>query len=126
MQDKLFTHLQTLSESQLHDLLAALLRSMGYKRVQITHGSLEFGRDLVFQEVDKLGRNIWRGVQAKVTPLTGNLASDKGLRAVLRQCETALDTEFLTPSGDKVYLNQVWLVTTRSLSETAKNSVRDV
>ncbi len=122
MQAQLFSWLQTLTEDRVQQLLSDLLREMGYERVTVTHGPLEQGRDIVFLEVDKLGREVWRAIQVKVTPLTGNLSAAKGLRAALEQCEAALDSEFVTSSGEKVMLAEAWLITTKQLSEAAKLS----
>jgi len=96
---------------------------MGFRHVTITHGTLEHGRDLVFAETDKLGREIWRAIQAKATSVSGSLSSPDGLRAVLRQCEAALDTEWTTAAGAKIRIREVWLVTTGAVSEQAKASV---
>lgn len=116
--------LQSLNEDQVYPLIRDLLKTMGYKRVTITHGTQEYGRDLVFLDVDKLGREIWYAVQVKVTALIGSMSSDKSFRGTLNQCEAALDTPYTTSDGKNVRIDEVWLITTKPLSESAKASAQ--
>jgi len=97
---------------------------MGYERVTITHGTLEFGRDICFLEVDRLGRQIWRGVQIKASTVSGSLSSDAGIRNILNQCQAALDTPYVTSEGKEVLLYEIILISTHPISEHAKLSVK--
>ncbi|NKE73407.1 restriction endonuclease [Candidatus Manganitrophus noduliformans] len=124
MNKSLAEYLQSLSETDLYPLIRDLLRVMGYKQVTITHGPLEVGRDLVFLESDPIGRHIWRGVQVKTDSLTGSLATEKGARAVINQCEAALDTPYTDPNGQEVGLFEVWLVSPYPVSDFAKLSIK--
>lgn len=114
--------LQTGPEKTLHQVLADLLREMGYQRVSITHGTLEFGRDLVFMQVDPIGREIWRSIQAKIEAPTGSLSDSKGLRSLATQCQAALDTPYVDEAGQQHRIQEVWIVTPHVLSEQAKLS----
>jgi hypothetical protein len=96
---------------------------MGYQKVTITHGPLELGRDLAFLEVDRLGRSIWRAVQAKAGSISGSLAAPDGARAVVTQCQAALDSPYTDTSGEVRTIQEVWLVCTHQLTEHAKNSI---
>lgn len=117
-------YLSALAESDLHVLLRDLLREMGFQTVTITHGALEAGRDLVFSKFDELGRLIWRGAQVKAFSLSGSLTNTaKGARALAIQAQAALDTPFCLPSGETVFLKEVWIITSHPLSEQAKSSV---
>ena len=95
---------------------------MGFDRVAITHGRNEYGRDLVFRDRDRIGRDVWRGVQVKAKAPTGSLTTDRGLRTVLTQCEAALDTPYITNSGERVSLSEIWLIVTKPIGEIARSS----
>jgi hypothetical protein len=116
--------LQSRPEVELHQLMADLLRAMGYQQVTITHGSREVGRDLVFLETDKAMRSIWRGVQVKAIPMSGRFEGESSMRGLLGQLEAALDTPYTSPNGQDVHLQEVWLVNTFQLSESAKQSIQ--
>jgi hypothetical protein len=113
--------LQSLNEAQLRGVLEELLRVMGYQRVSNVHSPIETGKDLVFFENDRIGRPIWRAIQAKAEePLSGSLTGPKGLRTVLQQCEAALDSDYTDSNGNTISLAEVWLVTPFPISDYAK------
>ena len=93
---------------------------MKYERVEIIHGPLEKGRDLIFHESDRALRSIWRGVQVKAQPVSGSLSLDGGLWRVLTQLEAALKSELLLPTGEHVRLGEIWLFTPFPISQTAR------
>jgi hypothetical protein len=124
MNDNLINWLESLTEPDTYPLIRDLLVAMGFRQVVITHGQLEFGRDICFVEHDRIGRQIWRGVQVKTSALSGSLCSEQGARHLLSQCEAALDTPFELPDGTTVMLKEIWIVTTHQLTEHAKASIR--
>lgn len=115
--------LSSLSELQLYSLICDLLKNMGYKDVTITHGPLEHGRDICFSEVDKLGRKLWRGIQVKSSAASGSLSNEKGIRALVTQCEASLDTPYITQNCEEVLLSEIWIIISHQLSEHAKLSI---
>lgn len=122
MREKIVTWLESLKETEIHSLMRDLLVAMGYKKISITHGPDEHGRDLVFLETDRLNRQIWRAAQVKAKAPSGSLSSNTGLRSVLNQCQAALEAPFRTQEGEEVTIREVWLVLSKQLSETAKKS----
>jgi hypothetical protein len=116
--------IESLLEVETYALIRDLLVAMNFDRVAITHGDHEYGRDLVFRERDRIGREVWRGVQVKIDAPTGSLRSEKGLRSILTQCEAALETPYITSSGEVVILNEVWLLFTKPLTEVQKASAQ--
>ncbi len=124
MDKSLIEYLQLLSELDIYPLIRDLLRAMGYEQVNITHGPVEIGKDIVFLESDQIGRRIWRGIQVKKDPLTGSLATDKGARGIIIQCEASLDTPYTEPNGQEVTLSEVWIVTPHPVSEYTKLSIK--
>jgi len=121
--DPLRAWVEQLTEADLRLLVRDLLTTMGYEQVAITHGPLEFGRDLIFCETDRRGRARWRAAQVKTMPPSGALATSEGLRSLVLQCEAALDTPCLLQNGQKVKIDEAWLVFPRQMSEQAKHSI---
>ena len=111
------TWLQTLTEVELRQHLVSLITAMGrFRHIRVVHGTLEAGRDIIFAEEDPLRRLVWRGIQAKATPLTASLTSSSGYEAVLRQCEHGLERPCRSPTGE-VMLAEIWLVCSHPFSE---------
>jgi len=52
-------------ENFIQKLLKPLLQRLGYYSVRDYHGSREFGKDLVFAEVDRFAEISYHGLQAK-------------------------------------------------------------
>ncbi len=121
MRRHLYEWLQNKSEKEIYPIIEDLLEAMGYSKVRTTHGPREFGRDVVFFKLDELKRPFWRGVQVKVKDLSGSLATDSGVRYELVQCQTALETKYKN-DGQEFYLQEMWLVTTKRLTEEARES----
>lgn len=114
--------LQKLSEPELYRIVEHLLKTLGYGPVRLMHGTLEAGKDIVFAERDKIGREVWRAIQVKAFQLTGSLTSPKGFRSALLQCEAALDTPYSDSNGRAVRIAEVWLITPFPATESAKFS----
>jgi len=70
------------------NVLLPLFRSMGYQDVQYNHGPREFGRDITFSDIDKLGIRRNFGVQVKAGNLTGEANSE--LDGLIGQIDDAL------------------------------------
>jgi hypothetical protein len=62
-------------EDFILNVLLPLFRSMGYQGVHLTHGQREFGKDIIFSEIDKLGIRRNFGVQVKTGDVTGEANS---------------------------------------------------
>jgi Restriction endonuclease len=115
--------LAQVEEPELRTVICNLLTTMGYKQVTLSHGALELGRDIVFCEVDRIGRHIWRGVQVKAQPVGGSMG-EGGIRTLVNQCEASLDSPYTTATGSEVMLAEIWIVNSRQLTEQAKLSIR--
>jgi hypothetical protein len=90
------TYLQSLREAELRELvIIPLLTRMGYRGVRSVHGSLEFGKDVVFSQQDPLARERHYAVVVKKGPLTGSVSSSNSLRAAVMQVEQSFDRPFL-------------------------------
>ena len=113
--------LQGLNEKTLTEkiLIPLFSEGMGFKNVRYSHGSLEFGKDLVFYEVDIYGNRKYTGVQVKAKKVTTSNTD-----TILRQITGALGKPFTDLSdGRKKDLNAVILITSYEFTEEAKESL---
>jgi len=114
-------YLQSLSEAELRELIIMpLLMSMGYTGVRSMHGSVEFGKDIVFSQQDPLARERHYAAVIKRGPLTGSVSNANSLQATVMQVHQSFDTPFLDPrNGREVRIDGVYLITSFPISQAA-------
>jgi hypothetical protein len=74
--------------------LVPLLRRLGYSIVAEHHGQREFGRDLVFGEIDRFGEAAYHGLQAKYQDSISQSNSEK----LIDDCRQAFRNPFRHPN----------------------------
>ncbi|MDP2754082.1 MAG: hypothetical protein Q8P40_06790 [Nitrospirota bacterium] len=60
------------------EFLIPLLQRLGFSLVVNYHGSSEFGKDLIFAELDRFGHVRYHGLQAKYEPSISSFYSING------------------------------------------------
>lgn len=103
---------------ELHPLLNDLFHRLpGIKHVAHTHGTHEMGADFVLEKFDDTLNEIeYIGVIAKAEPIRQDHAE------VVRQIEECAVPRML-PSGERIRLKQVWVVTSQSISHNAREKL---
>ena len=71
----------------VQNFLIPLLRRLGFSLVVNYHGRTEFGKDLVFAEVDRFGHVRYHGLQAKYEARI----SLNGIEDLIRDCKQAFE-----------------------------------
>src|SRR5580692_12888186 len=85
------------TEDDLRKHAATLLSKMPRNQgVQITHGSQEYGKDVVFYSPDGFGDFLLNACVVKLGKITGSAEDNQGARNVFNQVEQALDTPFIS------------------------------
>ena len=74
-------------------VLLPLFRSMGYQGVKYNHGPREFGKDIIFSDVDELGIRRNFGVQVKAGDITGEAKSE--LDKLIGQIDDAFELSYI-------------------------------
>lgn len=82
----------------IQGFLIPLLQRLGYSLVVNYHGKTEFGKDLIFAEVDRFGHIRYHGLQAKFEPSI----SLNGIEDLIRDCRQAFENPFLHPQTGTV------------------------
>lgn len=104
----------------LDERVVPLLRRLGFNRVVVTHGSDEFGRDVVFTDVDRFGIEKVFAAQVKVGKVSGAAREN-----VLAQIDDAFKMPWHDErDGTEHYISGFYLVTSGKFTRNAKEKVR--
>ncbi|MGD2250948.1 MAG: HEAT repeat domain-containing protein [Candidatus Methanofastidiosia archaeon] len=112
--------LQTLDEKTLTKkvLIPLFSEGMGFKNVQYNHGTLEFGKDIIYYTEDEFGNQKYTGVQVKREKVTTRIVD-----TVFRQINEAFGGSFTDQSDcKKKDLDKFVLVTSKEFTDGAKES----
>lgn len=114
--------LRALNEDDFtNEVIKPLLEKMGYKGVRITHGSEEFGKDVIFYTLGPFDNKRWGAAQLKVKKVHGGLAKKGNYEEVKNQLNTALRVPHPDmTSGDKVSITETYLITSEYFTENSK------
>jgi len=113
------------SEDELHKHVATLLGKMGRNQgVEITHGTQEYGKDIVFYACDGIGDWVLNACVVKNDKITGSAEDNKGARNVFIQVEQALDTAFITNTGENERVARVYVISPYDCPQTTMRSIQ--
>src|SRR5581483_11941481 len=112
------------SEALLRDAVASLLsRLPGISGVEIVHGTVEHGRDIVFFQAGGLGERLLCACIVKNSPIRAALSGSESFRAVLNQAEQALRVPYLVESGPALHCSLVYIITPFDISSNAAHAI---
>jgi hypothetical protein len=128
--DEVYKNIQSLSEDAFRDLIVIpLLERLGFSNVRKNeyHGQDEKGIDTYpFHKRNEFNQLEYFGAQVKAVRIhTDSRKSDGYAEGVLGQLRDALRNEFLLPDGNRIHLSQVFLITSKDLTEKARRHIRE-
>lgn len=92
----------------IQGFLIPLLQRLGFSLVVNYHGKTEFGKDLIFAEVDRFGHIRYHALQAKLKPSI----SLNGIEDLIRDCRQAFENPFTHPqTGTTERISSFYAVT---------------
>lgn len=105
--------LQYRDEADLTDnFLVPLLQRLGFSLVVNYHGSAEYGKDLVFADIDRFGHVAYHAMQAKYKPAIGN----NDVQGLVNDCLQAFANPFSHPqTGASQSISKFYAVNAGSL-----------
>ena len=113
------------SEEQLRQAIAKLLvRIPGIHGVQITHGSQEYGKDIIFWSSGPLGENVLCACVIKNSRIGGSVDRSADARVVCIQAQQALDTAFIDSKGSEQFVRRAYVISPEPISQSAMNSIK--
>jgi len=99
--------------------LHRLLQGLGYAVVLDYHGAEEFGKDLVFGEVDRFGHVRYHALQARFLASIGL----KGVPDLIECCHQAFANPFVHPAtGQQETISSFYAVNAGSISDRARRN----
>lgn len=118
--DKLSYIQKNEKEPYLFPLLKELYRHKGFDCVEVTHGTNEHGKDLVFKEYDeRLRREHWYSVVVKNKNASTSDFENGG--EILKQIESSFKYPYINSKGETFYINSVIVVINGTVSQQAKD-----
>ena len=112
------------SEAHVRQALRTLLSKMpNVSGAEITHGTLELGKDLVFYSKDFLDQDQLHACVVKWKKIDGTTARS-GAREVLIQAGQCLDTPYINTTGEEESVTRVLVVSPHDCPPTTMNSIR--
>lgn len=112
-------------EAQLRERIATLFSKLRrVQGIQITHGTQEYGKDIIFYSLDALDNLVLHACVVKNGKITGAADGQTGARNVLNQVEQALDTPHINPAGQEESVMHVYVISPYDCSQTAMRSIQ--
>ncbi len=105
-------------ETELFEDLAVLFKKKGFNNVRITHGSNEFGKDLVFSKYDNdFEEDKWYAVLVKNKPATQNdfVVGNE----IANQINVALAEPYINAKGEKKIVSRLFIIINGTVSPNA-------
>jgi hypothetical protein len=113
------------NEAQLRETLIKLFtRIPGITGIQHTHGTQEYGKDIIFYARDAIGDLILYACVVKNDKITGAADGQTSGRNVLIQVEQAFDTPHINPSGGEENVGHVYVVSPYECPQTTMRAIK--
>lgn len=104
------------------EVLAPLLRRMGFQAVHYTQGPREFGKDFTFSEPTRFGHLRHYGLQAKCGDLRGNVNSE--VDEIIGQLDDAFKMPYIDVSaGEERYISTFIVAISGRFTDNAKEKI---
>ena len=114
------------NEKDLQDAIASVLRKVpGVSGVEITQGTHEHGKDLVFYRSGGLGERTLYACVVKNEKITGTVESSRGAKTVLAQAEQAFDEPYITGSGTRERVEHVYIICPHESAQSTIDSIAE-
>ena len=127
---RLIKILQQLPEETLTQTVISPLLKQMYEdsSVEYTHGPLEAGRDLIVSTAHRsLKESYIICIQVKNEKLSiGATTGPYSVHSVKNQIQAAKDTGVTTISGNTIWPNEIWLITSYPFPDPRRRQVREI
>ena len=109
------------SEDHLRQTIAALLtRLPNHRNVQIAHGPLEKGKDIIFSVPIGFNRTQHCACVVKDTPITASHTAKANLSTALSQVRKAFTSPFLDSNAHEAFISKCFLICPHEISWLAQ------
>jgi len=96
-------------EKFIKEEIIPLLNNLGFERIRFNHGNREFGKDVVFSEIDRFGNRVYYGVQAKCGDISGG--ADSFINTISNEIDDAFDVPYYsTELKEDCFLSRIFVI----------------
>ena len=118
--------IKNLSEADLRDTVATLLRYLGFRHVRVIHGGVEKGKDVIGYKTDEFGCQRALACVVKKGDISGSASGSNSIQTIINQTMQALNEEYNdTQLGKMVVFNEIRIIASGKIMPTAEESIRD-
>lgn len=104
-------------------VVTPLLRDLGFRHVEITHGPNENGKDIVFARLTEFGDYEWWTAQVKFGSVSGS-AKKGTVQTILNQIRSAFGTQFVSAYTKRhETISKVAVIVSDSFTSNAKDEM---
>lgn len=114
------------NENEFRELLKEILEDLGFEDIELTHGTDEMGKDIVFSNKNKFKMKEWNAIVAK----KGKIKTDDArklpdkIKLMIYQVEEAYGYKYQDERGSKHPITRVFIATNDRITKDAKKRIR--
>ncbi len=125
--EELVSYLETADEKTFTlKILIPLFYELGYRGIRYVHGPDEDGLDLLFYDIDKLGKRQYVGIQVKAENITKTMGqSSNSIINITQQILMAFGSDFyILSEKESVGLEHMYVITSKSFTREAQKYIK--
>ena len=105
------------------EILLPTLKKMGFLEVKYTHGTKEFGKDIIFSKINEFNRIEYYALQAKAGDVKGSVSGQ--VNELIQQIDDAFRIPFnLMGASNEIYITKVIIGISGKFTENAEIKIR--
>lgn len=105
------------------EILLPTLKKMGFSEVKYTHGTKEFGKDIIFSKINEFNRIEYYALQAKAGNVKGSVSGQ--VNEIIQQIDDAFRIPFtLIGVSNEIYITKVIIAISGKYTENAEIKIR--
>ncbi len=105
------------------EILLPTLKKMGFLEVKYTHGTKEFGKDIIFSKINEFNRVEYYALQAKAGNIKGSVSGQ--VNEIIQQIDDAFKIPFtLIGVSNEIYITKVIIAISGKYTENAEIKIR--
>lgn len=105
------------------EILLPTLKKMGFSEVKYTHGTKEFGKDIIFSKINEFNRIEYYALQAKAGNVKGSVSGQ--VNEIIQQIDDAFRIPFtLIGISNDIYITKVIIAISGKYTENAEIKIR--
>jgi CheY-like chemotaxis protein len=105
-------------------VLVSLFERMGFNDIYVNHGPQEFGKDIVFHEIDKFGDKEYYGVAVKTGDISKISGKSENIISLIHQAEEAFLVPITLPNDGAVFISRLIIAISGKYTTTALNYMK--